>query len=209
LAVRSVKNSTIDGYPSGTMTGRFGVRPVVLQFGLTLDGFIHGSKGYEDWGLPPEDDEVVAWKAASLRQAGTHIMGRVSYEAMASVWPRSTGVYADVMNEIPKVIFSKTLDRADWAESRIASGDLVEDIERLKRESGGVILAHGGATFVDALIRNGLIDEYRLVIHPVVIGHGTGLFGALSEPLRLNLIEARTFPSGTAIHVYRPIRSHP
>jgi dihydrofolate reductase len=160
------------------------------------------------WGLPPEEDDVVAWKAASLRQAGTHIMGRKTYEDMASVWPRSTGVYADIMNEIPKVVFSKTLVHAEWAESRIASGDLTEDVERLKREPGGVILAHGGATFVDALIRDGLIDEYRLVIHPVVIGHGTGLFGALGEPLRLDLIEARTFPSGTAIHVYRARSAH-
>ena len=63
------------------------MRPVVLQMGVTLDGFVHGAKGYEDWGLPPEDDEVVAWKVASLREAGTHIMGRATYEAMASVWP--------------------------------------------------------------------------------------------------------------------------
>ena len=155
-------------------------------------------------GLPPEEDEVVAWKVASLREAGTYIMGRVTYEAMASVWPNTTGVYADVMNEIPKVVFSKTLTRADWAESRIAGGDLAEDIDQLKREPGGVILAHGGATFVDALIHDGLIDEYRLVIHPVAIGHGTGLFSALRGPLRLDLIEARRFPSGTAICVYRP-----
>src|SRR5437870_87833 len=104
----------------------------------------------------------------------------------------------------PKVVFSKTLTRAEWAESRIADGDLAGDIDRLKREPGGVILAHGGATFVDALVREQLIDEYRLVIHPVVIGHGTGMFGALRAPLRLDLIEARTFPSGTAINVYRP-----
>jgi dihydrofolate reductase len=175
--------------------------------GVTLDGFVQGAKGYEDWGLPPEEDEVVAWKAASLREAGTHIMGRVTYEAMAAVWPTATGVYADVMNEIPKVVFSTTLTSADWAETRIASGDLAEDIDRLKREPGGLILAHGGAIFVDALIRAGLIDEYRLVIHPVVIGNGTGLFSALREPLRLDLIEARTFPSGTAIHAYRP-RNH-
>jgi dihydrofolate reductase len=181
------------------------MRPVVLQVGVTLDGFVHGAKGYEDWGLPPEDDEVVAWKVASLREAGTHIMGRATYEAMATVWPKSTGVYADVMNEIPKVVFSGTLTRADWPETRIAGGDLTEDIERLKREPGGVILAHGGATFVDALIREQLIDEYRLVIHPVVIGHGTGLFSALREPLRLHLADARTFPSGTAVHVYRPL----
>ena len=102
------------------------MRPVVLQMGVTLDGFVHGAKGYEDWGLPPEDEGVVAWKVASLREAGTHIMGRVTYEAMASVWPTTTGVYADVMNEIPKVVFSKTLTRAEWAESRIADGDLAE-----------------------------------------------------------------------------------
>ena len=150
---------------------------------------------------------MVAWKVASLREAGIHIMGRATYEAMAAVWPTATGEYADPMNEIPKVVFSATLTRADWAESRIASGDLAEDIDRLKREPGGPILAHGGATFVHALIREGLIDEYRLVIHPVVIGHGTALFSALREPLRLDLVEARTFPTGTAIYVYRP-RTH-
>jgi dihydrofolate reductase len=184
------------------------MRPVVLQMGVTLDGYVHGANGYEDWGLPPEDDGVVAWKAASLREAGTHIMGRVTYEAMATVWPDETGVYADVMNEIPKVVFSSTLTRADWPESRIASGDLDEDIASLKRESGGVIIAHGGAKFVDALIEARLIDEYRLVIHPVVIGHGTGLFSALHEPLRLDLVEASTFPGGTAIHVYRPVEEN-
>jgi dihydrofolate reductase len=166
--------------------------------GVTLDGYVHGAKGYEDWGLPPEDDDVVAWKAASLREAGTHIMSRRAYEAMASVWPNESGVYAGVMNEIPKVVFSATLTRADWPESRIASGGLAEDIDRLKREPGGVILAHGGATFVHALVGEELIDEYRLVIHPVVIGHGTGWFSSLREPLRLDLVEARTFPSGTA-----------
>ncbi len=112
-----------------------------------------------------------------------------------------------VMNDIPKVVFSSTLTSADWAESRIASGDLTEDIDRLKREPGGPILAHGGATFVHSLVRGGLVDEYRLVINPVAIGHGTGLFSSLSEPLRLELVEAHTYPSGTAIHVYRP-RAH-
>jgi dihydrofolate reductase len=184
------------------------MRPVVLQMGVTLDGYVHGAKGYEDWGLPPEEDDVVAWKVASLREAGTHIMGRVTYEAMAAVWPNETGVYADVMNTIPKVVFSATLTRADWAESRIANGVLAEDIDSLKREPGGIILAHGGATFLHALIRERLVDEYRFVIHPVVIGHGTGLFSALREPLRLDLVEARTFPSGTSIHVYRPVKGN-
>jgi len=172
--------------------------------GVTLDGFIHGAKGYEDWGLPAEEDDVVEWKATSLRGAGTHIMGRTSYEEMASVWPKSTGIYADLMNDIPKVVFSKTLTHADWRESRIASGELADEIDELKREPGGVIVAHGGATFIGSLIRENLIDEYRLVIHPVVIGNGTSLFEALRGPLRLDLVEARTFPSGTVIHTYRP-----
>jgi dihydrofolate reductase len=108
--------------------------------GVTLDGFVHGAKGYEDWGLPPEADEIVDWKVASLRQAGTHIMGRATYKAIAAVWPTATGVYAEVMNEIPKVVFSKTLTKAAWPESRIASGDLAADIDRLKREPGDLIL---------------------------------------------------------------------
>lgn len=183
------------------------MRSVVLQMGITLDGFVHGASGYQEWELPPEEAEVVDWKAASLREAGTHIMGRVTYEEMAAVWPVSTGVYADVMNEIPKIVFSSTLARADWADSRIASGDLAAEIDQLKREDGGVILAHGGATFVNALIRAGLIDEYRLVIHPVLIGNGTSLFGALTRPLRVDVVATRSFPSGTTISVCRPLGS--
>jgi dihydrofolate reductase len=93
---------------------------------------------------------------------------------------------------------------AKWTESSIAGGDLAEGVHRRKREPGGVVLVHGGATFVDALIPDGLIDEYRLVIRLVAIGRGTGLFSALREPLRLDLIEARRCLSGTAFHVYRP-----
>jgi dihydrofolate reductase len=180
------------------------MRPVVLQMGITFDGYVHGAAGYEDWGLPPEEADIVAWKAASLREAGTHIMGRRTYEDMASVWPQSTGVYADVMNAVPKVVFSKTLARADWPESRIANGELAADIDALKSEPGGPVLAHGGATFIDALVRERLVDEFRLVIHPVVIGHGRGLFAALDAPLRLDVVESRTFRSGTTAQVCRP-----
>jgi dihydrofolate reductase len=96
---------------------RAGNRPVVVQMGITLDGFVHGEKGYQDWGLPPEEDAVVEWKVASLREAGTHIMGRKSYQEMATVWPKETGLYADVMNEVPKVVFSNSLTAADWPEA--------------------------------------------------------------------------------------------
>jgi dihydrofolate reductase len=182
------------------------MRQVVLQMGVTLDGYVAGPGGEGDWGLPAEDPEVRAWKVASLRQVGTHIMGRVTYEQMAGYWPTATGEYAEFMNKLPKVVFSKTLPTAKWAGSRIARGDLPAEIAALKSESGGgIIMAHGGAAFVQALSRLGLIDEYRLVILPVALGNGLPLFKDLAKPLRVDLAEARSFPDGTVIHVYQPI----
>jgi dihydrofolate reductase len=184
------------------------MRTLVLQMGVTLDGYVAGPGGEGDWGLPPEHPDVRAWKVASLRQVGTHIMGRVTYEQMAGHWPTAAGDYAEFMNTLPKVVFSKTMPAARLAGSRIARGDLAEEIAALKSQSGGeVIMAHGGAAFVQALSRLGLIDEYRLVILPVALGSGLPLFKDLADPLRVDLTEARSFPDGTVIHVYQPIRT--
>jgi dihydrofolate reductase len=189
------------------MKGRM-MRKLVLQMGVTLDGYVAGPGGEGDWGLPAEDPDVRAWKVASLRQVGTHIMGRVTYEQMAGYWPTAAGHYAEFMNTLPKVVFSKTLPAAEWAGSWIARGDLAEEIAALKSESGGdIIMAHGGAAFVQALSRAGLIDEYRLVILPVALGNGLPLFKDLAKPLRMELAEAKSFPDGTVIHVYQPIRT--
>jgi dihydrofolate reductase len=108
------------------------------------------------------------------------------------------------MNEIPKVVFSKTLERADWPETRIARGDLREEIEALKREPGKDLIAYGGATFAQALSRAGLVDEYRLMIQPAALGAGLALFKDLPAPLHLQLVEAEVHATGVAIHVYRP-----
>jgi dihydrofolate reductase len=183
------------------------MRRVVLQMGVTVDGYVSGRGGEGDWGLPAEHPDVRAWKVASLRRVGTHIMGRVTYEEMAAYWPASSGDYATFMNSLPKVVFSTTLPTAEWAGSRIARGDLAAEIAALKAEPGGEIMAHGGAAFVQALSRHGLIDEYRMVILPVVLGNGLPLFKDLAKPLRVELSEAKTFPDGTAIHVYQPIKS--
>lgn len=183
------------------------MRKVALQMGVTLDGYVAGPGGYGDWGLQEEDPDVGAWKMPYVREAGAHIMGRVTYQEMAAYWPTSTGEYAAPMNAGSKVVFSKSLPTAEWAGTRIARGDLAAEIAALKNEPGGEIIAHGGAAFVQALSRLGLIDEYRLIIHPVAIGNGLPLFKDLPQPLRVDLVEDRTFPDGTAIHVYRPIRT--
>lgn len=183
------------------------MRHVVLQMGVTLDGYVAGPGGEGDWGLPGEHPDVRAWKVASLRKVGTHIMGRVTYEEMAGYWPAQTGEYAEFMNTLPKVAFSRTLTAAGWAGSRIARGDLTGELAALRSEPGGEIMAHGGAAFVQALSRLGLIDEYRLVILPVALGGGKPLFKNLARPLRVDLAEAAAFPDGTAIHVYRPAKA--
>ena len=104
----------------------------------------------------------------------------------------------------PKVVFSRTLERAEWPETRIARGDLSEEIARLKREPGNDLIAYGGARLDQALSRLGLVDEYRLMIQPAALGAGLPLFKDLAAPLHLELVEATTYASGLAIHVYRP-----
>jgi dihydrofolate reductase len=131
-------------------------------------------------------------------------MGRNTYEEMAEFWPVSDDAYAAPMNELPKVVFSRTLERAEWANSRIARGELAQEIATLKREPGKDMLAWGGAAFAQSLSRLGLVDEYRLILQPVALGQGLPLFRSLTAPLRLELIDAQTYSSGAALHVYRP-----
>jgi dihydrofolate reductase len=181
------------------------MRRVVLQFWLSLDGY-SCDEGSELFRMASEiqDDEQEEHLLNRLRQAGTHIMGRVTYENMAKFWPTSDNPLAAPMNDIPKVVFSKTLRSAGWPESRIASGDTAREIARLKAEPGGEILAHGGNQFVRSLIRLGLVDEYRLWVLPAAAGQGEPLFTDLAHPLRLCLRTCRAFPSGIMELVYSP-----
>ena len=180
------------------------MRRLILQTSVSIDGYVAALDKSHPWGNEGEDEGIKRWILDSVWAAGAHLMGRVTYEEMASFWPTSTHEFAAPMNEIPKVVFSKTLQQADWPETRIASGDLAEEIERLKREPGNDLIAYGGATFDQALSRLGLVDEYRLMVQPAALGAGLPLFKDLASPLHLELVEATTFSNGVAIHVYRP-----
>jgi dihydrofolate reductase len=136
---------------------------------------------------------------------GAHLMGRVTYEEMAAFWPTSTSEYARPMNEIPKVVFSKTLQHADWPETRIARGELSEEIAHLKREPGNDLIAYGGARFDQALSRLGRVDEYRLMTQPAALGAGLPLFKDLAAPFTSNSLKRPTYATGVAIHIYRPL----
>jgi dihydrofolate reductase len=180
------------------------MRKVIVMMSMSLDGFVAPARGAPDHRSAPEDPELKKIKLDWIGQASTHAMGRVTYNEMAAHWPVSTDEYAAPMNELPKVVFSKTLQSVDWNDSRVARGELAEEISALRREPGGDIIAWGGASFVQALSRQGLVDEYRLVINPVALGNGLPLFKDLSTPVELQLIDARTFANGSALHVYQP-----
>ena len=179
------------------------MRQVALQMGMSLDGYVASDRQHPG-GSVPEDPELIAWKIDRLAKAGAHLMGRTTYQEMAGYWPHSTAPYAALMNDIPKVVFSRTLSEASWPTTRIARGDLAAEIAALKAEPGPDVIAHGGASFAAALAAHGLIDEYCLVIQPVAVGRGQALFAELPEALRLELIEARSFECGVVVHVYRP-----
>jgi dihydrofolate reductase len=198
---------------SDASTGRVGTREqegfmrrLILQTGVSIDGYVAALDGSHPWGDGDDgsDEAVKRWILDSVWAAGAHLMGRVTYQEMASFWPTSTSEYARPMNEIPKVVFSKTLQHADWPETRIVRGELSEEIGRLKREPGNDLIAYGGATLDQALSRLGLVDEYRLMIQPAALGAGLSLFKDLAAPLQLQLVEATTYPTGLAVHVYRP-----
>jgi dihydrofolate reductase len=181
------------------------MRQLVLQFIVSLDGYsCDMDNGLREFMMSIDDPEQEKYALSRLWQAGTHIMGRVTYEGMASFWPGSSLPAAAPMNDIPKVVFSRTLQSADWPETRIARGDTAEEIAKLKAEPGGEILAQGGTQFVRSLIRLGLVDQYRLWVLPAAAGRGAPLFTGLEQPLALRLEKSTAFPSGVLELVYAP-----
>ena len=180
------------------------MRKLILKMSMSLDGFVSGPNGEEDWMAPSRSEDGAAWVLETLSQAGVHAVGSRSFRLWAGYWPTSTHPMAAPMNDIPKVVFSKTLNSATWAETRIAGGPLEEEIESIKARPGGYVIAYGGARFARALIRGGLVDEYRLNIQPAALGTGMPIFTELREPLKLELVEARAFAGGNVGHVYKP-----
>jgi dihydrofolate reductase len=179
-------------------------RKLVLKMSVSVDGFVAGPNGELDWIFRTQGHDSTEWVLDTLRNAGVHMMGSRTYYDMAAFWPFSDMPFAPLMNDIPKIIFSRKgikdgtqVDRTtraladakahmgeppgvtptaavlqSWAEPMVARGDLAEEVLRLKEQPGNFILAHGGARFAQSLVASGLIDEYRLVIHPVVLGRG-------------------------------------
>lgn len=176
------------------------MRNVALGMQVSLDGFVARPDGSLDWAFAHFDEGLNAAILERLNGLGTVLLGRKNYEEQASTWPNQEGPFADVMNRVEKVVFSRTLSGVEWVNSRLAEGSPAEEIARLRHEDGGDIGVAGGASFAGSLAAEGLIDEYSLAVHPVVLGEGIPLF---VSPTELDLVDTRRFPTGVVLSTYR------
>ena len=173
---------------------------LVLKMSVSLDGYVASVDGSADWKAAGRSNDSTSWVVETVSNARAHLVGAATYAEWAGYWPGAFGPFATAMNEIPKVVFSNSLTSADWGETEIATGDLAEAITRLKRERpDGYLLAQGGARFARSLVQTGLIDEYRLVVHPVVLGAGERLFSA---PHTIESTSTTAFRGGAVAHVF-------
>jgi dihydrofolate reductase len=187
------------------------MRKLILQVQITLDGFIGGPNGEMDFMTFNWDDELNNYVKALMEPVDAIVLGRKLAEGFIPYW---AGVAADEANpqqeagkaftNLPKVVFTKMLQQPAWDNTVLAKGDVTEEINILKQQTGGSIIAYGGAAFVSSLIQHNLIDEYHLMVNPVAIGKGLSIFGELSGKLDLSLINTRTFSCGITVLHYRP-----
>lgn len=166
------------------------MRKIVAGFFISLDGVVEAP---ETWHFPYFNDEMGGAVQAMMGEA--MLLGRRTYEGFAEYWPNSTDDFADHMNNTPKYVVSQTLTSADWQNSTLISGDVVKELTRIKEEPGGTISTTGSGTLVTSLLREGLIDELHLLLHPIVVGSGKRLFpDGAQVPLRLT--DSKTFSTG-------------
>jgi dihydrofolate reductase len=190
---------------------------------LSLDGFIERKHSQPSAGPGPNDPNVLDWVIIDeelhsfaneeAREAGAFLYGRRLYENMAAFWPTADTLpnmpdyvvdFARIWKPKPKIVFSKTLEKVDW-NSRLVRGDVADEIAVLKAQPGRYLTV-GGAGLAGTLIELGLIDEYRLIVHPVVIGSGTQFFPPVRSTIKMHLLETRTFGSGVVYLCYEPAR---
>jgi dihydrofolate reductase len=179
------------------------MRKVVLGMQTSLDGYVATVDGKLDWAFAHFDAELGAAAMEALSQLDTILLGRVNYADQAAAWPKQQGPMADIMNHLNKIVFSTTLQQVEWANSRLATGSPAEEIARLKQQPGKDIGVAGGARLAQSLSKEGLIDEYRLTVHPVVLGSGKPLFADLARPLNLKLVDEKTLASGVLVLTYQ------
>ena len=184
-------------------------RIVVTEF-MSLDGVIEAPGGGETfkhggWSFEiSRGDEGDKFKLDETLSSEALLLGRVTYEGFAAAWPTRDGEFADKFNTMPKYVVSSTLEDPEWNNSTVLKGDVAEEVARLKQEQDGDIVVHGSRRLVQTLVEHDLVDEFRLMVFPVVLGSGKRLFGETSDKKPLRLVDWKVVGDGVTILVYEP-----
>jgi dihydrofolate reductase len=187
------------------------MRKVILFMHVSLDGFIAGPNGELDWTVT--DDEMNDDLLPDLpRTVDTALLGRVAYQDLANYWPSAATnpssskgeiAFAHWIDKAPKIVFSKTLEKVEWQNSRIVKGNIAEEIATLKQQEGQDLVLFGGVGIAQTFMQHGFIDEYRLVVHPVLLGSGKSLFQDIKNRIHLKLVNTKAFRSGAILLHYQ------
>jgi dihydrofolate reductase len=184
------------------------MRKLISFMVVTLDGFYEGPNQEFDW--PNVDEEFNEFAISQLNDIDTLLFGRVTYEGMASYWPTPAAIEgdpltADRMNNVRKIVYSSTLDTADWQNTTLVKGDAAESVAELKQQPGKALALFGSPHLTVSLLERGLVDELRVMVNPILLGGGTSLFTGLKDRVRLELLTTTTFRSGNVLLCYRPV----
>lgn len=177
---------------------------------VTLDGYFTGKNGDLSWAHEGQEDaEWNAFVAGNAGGGGQLLFGRITYELMASYWPTPVALerdraVAEGMNKLPKVVFSRTLDKVSWDNTRLVKGDLATEVRKMKQAPGEGMVILGSGSIVSQLAQANLIDEYQIVVKPVALGEGRTMFDGLKQKLTLKLTKTRAFTNGNVLLSYEP-----
>ncbi len=188
------------------------MRRVFLFMMVSLDGFYEGPNQDISW--HHVDEEFNDYAIQQLDDVDTLLFGRVTYQMMASYWPTQSAIESDPivagkMNSVRKIVFSRTLGKAEWNNSRLVKENIAEEVRRLKQQPGKELAIFGSSDLAVSLMQMGLIDELRIMVNPVVLGNGKPLFKGLSHKVELRLTRTRSFGSGNVLLCYEPGKKEP
>jgi dihydrofolate reductase len=183
-------------------------RIVITEF-VSLDGVMEDPGGAEDyrhggWTFQIDRGEGDRFKMDETLESDALLLGRVTYEGFAAAWPSRDDAFADKFNSMPKYVVSSTLEKADWNNTTVLRGDVVEEVSKLRQGPGGDIMVHGSRSLAQTLIEHDLVDELHLMVFPVVLGTGKRFFGDTSDKKRLRLTDSKIVGDGVAILIYQP-----
>lgn len=183
------------------------MRKLLFQMMVSLDGYFEGPDQSIDWHRV--DEEFNEYAIDLLSNVDTLVFGRITYEGMASYWPTSEAIAGDPlvagrMNSLPKIVVSRTMDKADWENSRLVKDNVAEELRSLKAQPGEDLVVLGSSNLAASLMKDNLIDEYRIIVNPVVLGGGRSLFEG-AQPQGLKLDKTRVFESGNVMLTYVPV----